>query len=331
MSFLAAAVRGHPHLGMYTHSFPSTGTGFAISFGYYCATAAVLYTTFSLLRTRKKFLKFYAPKRCVDDDEALEAHAAVRVYINLTTHRYFNDDEVGAPPPRMPPSLFGWAPTILSFSQLQVLHYAGMDGLTIVRVLNFGTCMGSMLGVCWVWMCVSVELLVSSSVCAVWLSSHVVCGNTHMEAMPDQSNSKTIPYHVMPYHTMSCHTTPYQFHSISYQYHHTAHSFTLVYDCHLSLLCNPAAHILGGMLVYVVVMLCTCCVFCACCVLCACCVCVYIMHIPSPLCTHILVSLCITHTPSYTHRMTSTMGQTSSTMYVCAVLYLCNLQQRCCV
>lgn len=27
---------------------------------------------------------------------------------------------------------------MLSFSQLQVLHYAGMDALTIVRVLNFG-------------------------------------------------------------------------------------------------------------------------------------------------------------------------------------------------
>lgn len=53
------------NFGIHRSTISDTGTGFAISFGYYCAAGAVLYATFSILRTSKKFIRFYAPKRCV--------------------------------------------------------------------------------------------------------------------------------------------------------------------------------------------------------------------------------------------------------------------------
>lgn len=115
-----------------TRHHRSSGTGFVISFGYYCAAGAILYTSFSLLRTSNKFRRFYAPKRCV------MITCCPRPTVT-PSNRYMDDDEVGVRPPRMPPSFFGWAPTIMSFSQLQILHYGGMDALILVRVLNFGT------------------------------------------------------------------------------------------------------------------------------------------------------------------------------------------------
>lgn len=60
-----------------------------------------------------------------------------------------DDDEVDVRPPHMPPSIFGWAPTVLSFSQLQILHYGGMDALILVRILNFGRCLAHRVDYAW--------------------------------------------------------------------------------------------------------------------------------------------------------------------------------------
>lgn len=94
-----------------------TGSAFAITFGYYCIALFAFVLIFAILRNKKLFKRFYAPKNYLPN-ELVDGHF-VR-------------------PPPLPRSFFTWAGVVLSYDQRQVLAYGGMDALTMIRVLYFG-------------------------------------------------------------------------------------------------------------------------------------------------------------------------------------------------
>jgi hypothetical protein len=91
----------------------TTGEAYGISVAIYAALLLFIVAAFSFWRRAPLLKRFYAPKRAAPEDGA-------------------------PPPPRLPDSLGGWAPGVVSLSEAQVVAVAGVDAAVYIKYLRFG-------------------------------------------------------------------------------------------------------------------------------------------------------------------------------------------------
>jgi hypothetical protein len=91
----------------------TTGEAYGISVAIYAALLLFIAAAFSSWRRAPRLKRFYAPKRAVPEEGA-------------------------PPPPRLPDSLGGWAPAVVSLSEAQMVAVAGVDAAVYIKYLRFG-------------------------------------------------------------------------------------------------------------------------------------------------------------------------------------------------